>query len=209
MLVNLAGEEAREVAKILSSETGKKILDFMSVKESVTETEVADSLNLPLSTVHYNMQQLLKAKLVVADEYHYSKRGKEILHYKLAKKYIIIAPQGESKKSFFEHLKKYIPVTLIAISISVIIKMISFFYAKTGTFKATSVIMEDVTQVANKMLREAPNQQILQTTPEVVKTPTYSLGLPEYFLIGAIVVILIMIFIEYFRWRKDKENKFN
>jgi len=111
MLVSLKEDKAQKLAQVISNPTCRKILDHLALKE-VSETDIAKELNIPLSTVHYNLSQLKESKLVETEEFHYSKKGKEILHYKLANKYIIIAPKDASS-SFLESLKTLIPVTTI------------------------------------------------------------------------------------------------
>ena len=92
ILLSLDDSKAQDIANIVNNKSSKKILDFLADCNDSTESEIAKRLNLPISTVHYNLQQLVKTELVVIEEYHYSKKGKEINHYKLANKYIIIAP---------------------------------------------------------------------------------------------------------------------
>ena len=84
------------IAEYRDTDTGKhtKRIGLLSQK-------LAKAMNLPLSTVHYNLQLLLKAGLVSADNYHYSEKGKEVLHYKLSNKYVIIAPKKTDKLKGF------------------------------------------------------------------------------------------------------------
>jgi len=112
----------KKISNVISNESCRKILDFLSEKEA-TESEISEKLNIPISTVHYNLQQLVEAGLVSADEFHYSKKGKEISHYKLANKYIIIAP----KKTFGlkEKLKSIFPVVLITSGAALILQYMS------------------------------------------------------------------------------------
>ena len=83
LLVSLKEKEAKELAQVISSKTCRKILDALS-KGSATESELSKMLKLPMSTIHYNLQLLIKSKLITADEYHYSEQGKEVLHYSLS-----------------------------------------------------------------------------------------------------------------------------
>jgi len=111
LLVSLEEDKAKQLAQVLSNDTARKILNFLSKKEYITESELAKELNMPLSTVHYNIQALLKAGLVNDDHYTYSEKGKQITHYTLANKYVIIAPK--KTRSLFEKLKRYLPVVAI------------------------------------------------------------------------------------------------
>ncbi len=111
VLISLKDEKAKKLGELLGNPTAKKILELLAKKE-YTATDIAKELQLPLSTIHYNLTNLEQGKLVVADEYHYSAKGKEVKHYKLANKMVIIAPEQPSA-SVIEKLKKILPVALI------------------------------------------------------------------------------------------------
>ena len=110
LMVSLQEDKARHISQVLSNASCRKILDYLSEREA-TESELAKKLGIPISTAHYNITQLVKSNLVVAEEFHYSKKGKEVLHYKLANKYIIIAPR--STHGIKTKLKSIIPAVLI------------------------------------------------------------------------------------------------
>lgn len=111
LVVTLGESETKELASVLSNQTSKKILNALSQK-AYTESDLAKTLKIPLSTVHYNVQQLVKAKLVQSEEYSYSKKGREIQHYKLTNKYIVIAPTPSF--DILERLKTVLPVFIVA-----------------------------------------------------------------------------------------------
>src|SRR3989338_7971312 len=110
LLVNLKEEKSKKLAQVLSNDSSRKILDFLASRKSATETEIAAELNIPLSTAHYNIQQLMHANIIEADEFHYSEKGKEVNHYKLSNKMIIIMPKENVK--LLDRLKKLIPAAL-------------------------------------------------------------------------------------------------
>ena len=112
LMLNLDDDGAKDVANILSNKKCSKILDLLTEKE-MSEEDISKELDMPISTVHYNLKQLIKAGLIVADKYRYSKKGKEIKIYAPANKFIIIAPKGKDKTSFLEQLKNIIPSFLI------------------------------------------------------------------------------------------------
>ena len=78
LLVSLKEDKAKELAQVISNESCRKILDYLSERQHVTETELAQKLNVPISTVHYNLQHLMKAGIVTVDEFHYSEKGREV-----------------------------------------------------------------------------------------------------------------------------------
>ncbi|MDO8556819.1 MAG: helix-turn-helix domain-containing protein [Nanoarchaeota archaeon] len=94
VLVSLEEDKAKHLAEVLSNKTARLILNYLSEHEEATETTVAKDLQLPLSTVHYNLQNLKKTGLVETEEFQWSSKGKQQDLYKLAKKFIVIQPKG-------------------------------------------------------------------------------------------------------------------
>ena len=110
LMVSLQEDKVKHISQVLSNARCRKILDYLAEKEA-SESELSEKLGIPISTIHYNIRQLVKSNLVVAEEFHYSKKGKEVLHYKLANKYIIIAPK--TTYGIKTKLKSIIPTALI------------------------------------------------------------------------------------------------
>ena len=132
LLVSLEESKAKELAQIISNDLCRKILDYLSAKEKgATETEISKEMLIPLSTVHYNLQQILKSGIVKTEEFHYSAKGREVLHYSLANKYIIIAPKATATESLANKLKKILPVVAIVAGTSAAIQL--FTGLKNGT----------------------------------------------------------------------------
>lgn len=90
LTLSLAGRDAKRVARLLSSDSARRVMDAVS-DESKSESSLAKELGMPLSTVHYNVQRLFDAGLVVSDEFTYSEKGKEVRHYRLASDHIVIS----------------------------------------------------------------------------------------------------------------------
>jgi predicted ArsR family transcriptional regulator len=147
VLVSLNENKAKKIAEVISNNTCRKILDYMAARKDVTEADLAKDLGIPISTAHYNMQSLMEAKLVKSNEFHYSVKGKEVNHYRLANQYVIIAPEGE-KEAIREKLKSIIPTALIMGAAAVVIKLFSGFY----TVKASTVMAE----AAPRLMGAAP-----------------------------------------------------
>jgi DNA-binding transcriptional ArsR family regulator len=122
VMLSLKGDKAKKLAHALTNKSADKILAFLANKKDATESQIAKSLKLPVSTVNYTMKVLVEAKLVVAEEYHYSEKGREVNHFKLAKKYIIIAPDDEDE-GFFQRMKKYVPAFAVTIGVAGVFKL--------------------------------------------------------------------------------------
>ncbi len=122
ILVSLEDEKTKKLSQSITNETCRKILNYLSEKEEATETLISKDLNIPMPTVNYNMKLLVENGLVEVNEFHYSRKGREVDHYSLANKMIIISPKKDEK--LLSRLKKLLPVAAI---IGVIGYTINFF----------------------------------------------------------------------------------
>jgi DNA-binding transcriptional ArsR family regulator len=179
LMVSLEEDKAKQLAQVLSNDTARKILDYLSKKDHSTETEISKDMNLPLSTAHYNIQLLVKANLVNADDYTYSEKGKEIIHYSLSNKYVIIAPRKNT--ALLEKLKEFLPVVLLATAASVLIKYL--------WQPALEIIMQRKAEKAADMLLIAPR------AAPVADITSSSQEFALFFLAGSVFSLLI-----YFVW---------
>jgi len=169
LLVSLNESKAKELAQVVSNNTCRKILDYLSNHDDATETQISEDLDIPISTVHYNLHQLIKGKLVEAEEFHYSKKGKEVNHYKLANKYIIIAPKTTTT-SFKEKLAKIFPVAIFIILGAGLIQLISFF--RMGLMSSTLDSSVSSMQLANEMIDPAIRNVAMDTAASVAQGAT-------------------------------------
>jgi predicted ArsR family transcriptional regulator len=189
----LSMKDSKNVANAMSNETAQKIISYLAEHKESTESDISKELKIPLPTVHYNIQQLKKARLIEAKEFFWSKKGKEMLVYKLAKKYIIIAP--DSSENNLSKLKNLLPVTLLSLVGSGII----YLWQKSQIFTSkSSRIMSDFTaqEAVGKALPGA--EQAANLTQEVVTQvipPNYAL----FFLMGSLFVIFVILMLTLIR----------
>ncbi len=207
LLVDLNDDKTKKLAETITSDTSRKILDYLTEKDD-TESNISEKLALPISTVHYHLHKLMEAGLILVEQFHYSQKGKEINHYKLANKYIIIAPSKISQLGIREKLRNIFPATLICIGIAGIIKTIDYF--KTQTISASGLLMQkSAAPLAKLPVKEAAqnfaSDLVFESTSSVIKSPDLAL----WFLIGSISAILIYlisaIIKEYWNNKKNKE----
>lgn len=145
LLVSLQEKEAKKLAQIVSNDTCRKILEYLGEHES-TETELAQKLNLAISTVHYNLQALQKGGLVESKEFHYSEKGREVSHYKLANKYIIIAPKATF--GLKEKLRNILPIGIIALGAAIIIEWSRRLFGGFGSVGKAPVLSQIASEKA-------------------------------------------------------------
>ena len=91
--VDIDDPRAGAIAEVMSNKTAKKILSLIAEKE-LSESDIASELSLPLNTVGYNINKLLKAGLIEKSKtFFWSVKGKKIPTYKLSNKKIVISPK--------------------------------------------------------------------------------------------------------------------
>lgn len=203
LLVSLEEEKAKKLAQVISNPSCRKILDFLAVK-SGTETSISSELKLPLSTVHYNLQHLLNSGLVDADRFHYSSKGKEVLHYSLANKYVIIAPKAASD-SFIEKLKSLVPAFIIVGALGLIASMFSRTYT-AGTFGAQELMTKsmEAAPAADAARGVMLQETAVASTQTIAQTSQAMLPMWFWFILGAVLMIIVYLLIEWARKRLKK-----
>jgi DNA-binding transcriptional ArsR family regulator len=188
LLVSLKEDEAKKLAQVISNDTSRKILDFLASRKDATETEIATHLEMPLSTTHYNLQALVKAKLVAADEFHYSDKGKEVNHYSLANKYVIIAP-ANAPETLRERLKRFLPVATVALTGAAALQLYKYL-----TFEPIAPAPEAFDAEAPMLMAKAAVQET------VTAAPPHIWANPEFwFLYGVVFAIITFVVVDYLR----------
>ncbi|MEM2121682.1 MAG: helix-turn-helix domain-containing protein [Candidatus Woesearchaeota archaeon] len=184
LVLSLDDERISKVAEVMSNKTSIRILKLLSNK-SLTESEIAEQLRIPLSTVHYNIQKLLEAGLIEAKEYHYSKKGKEINHYAVSKQYVIFAHKIEEKSIIkeFSKILTSILISLVTLSFINYLKL-NFLRRDFPTLK------QEVAYESVQVLKSTSTQPQLKETLQ--KTTLY-----HNFFIFIILLILSYLIISF------------
>ncbi|MCX6711363.1 MAG: helix-turn-helix domain-containing protein [Candidatus Woesearchaeota archaeon] len=181
ILLSLDEKRIKKIAEALSSETAHKILDFLAEKGSATETEISKLLMLPISTVHYNLRNLMESTLVSAKEFHYSEKGKEVNHYSLSNKYIVIAPKGEEKT------REEIKSALFATAIVGLGAVALWLFSRAGrSFSKASSFSVQSAKSAEMLMENTASAGPFQTA---VATPQTW----PWFLAGGVVAVLAFV----------------
>ena len=232
ILVSLEDEKTKKLSQSITNETCRKILNYLSEKEDATETQISNDLGIPMPTVNYNMKLLVENGLVEINEFHYSRKGREVDHFSLANKMIIISPKKDEK--LLSPLKKLLPVVAI---IGVIGYGINFFSkplqyvtniipnevmakgvvveesARMMAYDATEAVLDETAIEAadtsmQMVVQEAPNQinnltaNVTNTITETIHVPLLNQTAVYWFLIGAVVAILLIWLFYYLLNRK-------
>jgi len=111
ILMNLEDDNSKRIAEVIGNKTSKAILDYLGDVKDASQKDISDALNIPMNTMDYNMKKLLSVGLVEKTKnFFWSKKGKKIPMYKLARKHIVISPK--SVRPNITVLKTILPVIL-------------------------------------------------------------------------------------------------
>ena len=199
LLVDLNDKKTKKLAETITSETSRKILDYLADKDD-SEQNLSKELGIPISTIHYHLQKLVEASLVVVDEFHYSKKGREINHYKLANSYIIITPKKVT--GLKQKLKSILPVGLIVLGVSAIIKFANMFILggkvpmmEKSLMAAQPTAAKMVTDNAESMVGGVQSAMVTSSTPDIAL----------WFLIGGMSTVFVYVLVVLIReWIKEE-----
>jgi DNA-binding transcriptional ArsR family regulator len=192
LVVSLKESKTKKLAQVITNDTSVKILDYLANRDAATETEISTALKAPISTIHYNLQALMDTRMVKWNEFHYSEKGKEVRHYTLANKYILIAPAGES--GLREKLKGILPISAILLAATFTIQYLStkaIGFARLGGMMQEKALMTASDEVNQLIAPSAPEAARLATQPYIFAGLTQSLAF--WFAVGAFSALLLYI----------------
>ena len=125
IMMGLDDERSKDIAEVLGNKTCKKIIEHLAETKEASEKDISDALGIPINTVEYNLNKLIKTGLVEkAKNFFWSVKGKKIDMYRLAKKHIVISPKP--KRVDMKELRTILPLVLIAAAIIAIVALLIF-----------------------------------------------------------------------------------
>lgn len=149
ILVLPVNGESRKITQILSNGTSLKILELLGEK-SMSATDIADNLNLPLTTVKYNLDSLVESDLIKVKQIKWSQKGRQVKIYESVEKLIVLVPSKSSidRISLVNILQKYIGVIGSAVFAAAGIEYFSAYMQAKRIFDATAPIRMAKTESA-------------------------------------------------------------
>ena len=116
VLILPLNEDSKKITQALSNEKSLTILKLLA-QDPMSTTELASSLDMPLTTVKYNLDGLIESDLIHVREIKWSKKGRKIKIYEPVQKLIVVVPGSSNKdrSSIMGMLKKYIGMAAGAI----------------------------------------------------------------------------------------------
>ncbi|MBT6995533.1 helix-turn-helix domain-containing protein [Candidatus Woesearchaeota archaeon] len=185
MMVSM--KDSKSVADALSNKTSQKILQYLTEKKEATESELAEKLEIPLPTIHYNIQQLKKANLIKSKEFFWSKKGRKMKIFTLAKKFIVISP--DSSEDTLSKLKSLLPVTVLSFVGAGIVHLYQKSRIVTGVISKESFV-----ETAGKVIPQADKivEGDANVIPETISTLSQEPNLALWFLAGSLLSIVLV-----------------
>lgn len=159
VLVLPVNGESRKITQILSNETSIKILELLG-KKSMSATSIAEELELPLTTVKYNLDSLIESDLIKVKQIKWSKKGRQVKIYESVEKLIVLVPSKSSidKLSLVSLLQKYLGVIVAAFFAAAGIEYFSAYMKAKRVIDATAPLRMKTMETFD---RSSPDQTVL------------------------------------------------
>lgn len=182
--VDLADERIEQIAEIMGNKTCRKILAVIAEKE-MSESEIAESLGIPLNTAGYNVKKLVSAGLLEKNKgFFWSVKGKKIERYSVSNKKIVISPRVG--------VKGVLPAVVVTGIIAVGIKL---FQDLSNKYVAT----EGSSSASQELYAAAPLASDAARNGMEFASASSGGNIVLWFLFGALAALIIVL---AFNWRK-------
>ncbi|MEA1894168.1 MAG: winged helix-turn-helix domain-containing protein [Euryarchaeota archaeon] len=174
VLILPLGEESKKITQTLSNDSARQVLELLA-DEPMSASDIAEKLEIPLTTVKYNLDALIESGLIMIKQTRWSVKGRKIKIYSPIRKLIVVVPDKTDRKSVTDILRRYLGVVLGAAGISAIIE-----WWHQPLLAGTGKVVRDIAAESESGIPPAPAAvpvSVLAPTP--VSTPT-----PEPMLVG-------------------------
>ena len=132
LVIPLASEQRKKIAQALSNETTVTILQELG-QQAGSATDLADRLQLPLTTVKYSIDALLDAELIRVLSVSLSKKRREIKHYAAVKRAIVFTPEKTDINAIklVQRILPYFVVVLVSIPLAFVLRDFVYYFVST------------------------------------------------------------------------------
>lgn len=192
LMFSLDDEKSKDLAEVLGNHSCKKIMVFLAEKNA-SASEISKQLRVPLNTVTYNIEKLVKSGLVEKESHWWSVKGKKIPIYTLSSKQIIISP----KRSSLKKLKTIIPVILASGFIGILIKYFSEKTVQTSNYDYAQPAMTSLQEATPKVMAEGGNL-VAQNLTAILNSNG------SWFMAGCLFAVLLYLILEKYNERRQK-----
>jgi DNA-binding transcriptional ArsR family regulator len=207
LILPLNDKNSKKISQIISNDTARDILEAIA-SESLSASELAEKLDIPLTTVQYNLDKLNDAGLVKIERTKYSEKMKTVKIYAPQRKFVVIVPEKTSRGDVIATLKRYLTVIFFAV-------------VGSGVIEFLAIKMKGpIGEVTRSIYEEGGGVSAPIPAPEIVPSPMpaskgIDLGFGFdifahpglWFLFGCLFVILAIFIIEHLGHKKGSKEK--
>lgn len=187
LILPLNDSTAKKISLALANETSRKVLGALA-EEPLAASQISEKLGMQLTTLHYNIENLIEVGLIKVERTRYSEKGREVKIYAPTRKYIVIAPENVGKEEVKSTLKKFLFGIYFLLAAGASGYIFQKLYYKLGA------LLVAAPQIA-PMLEKAVPAPITVPTPEPTVTQVASFYI--WFVFGAIFALALL-----FLWKK-------
>ncbi len=94
-------------------------------ENSMSASDIAAQLDVPLTTIKYNLENLVDVGLIKIKRIKYSEKGRRVKVYAPIRKLIVLVPEKTDSTAVMDVLKKYLGVIFAAVFASGLVEMIT------------------------------------------------------------------------------------
>ena len=131
LLVLPLGEDSKKITQVISNDTAREIIELLA-EHSMSASDIAKKLNVPLTTVKYNLENLVEVGLAKIERIKYSEKGRQVKVYAPVRKLIVVVPEKMDNGSIVDILKKYLGVILAAVLATGLVELLTGPYFKSN-----------------------------------------------------------------------------
>ena len=150
VLILPLGEESKKITQTLSNDSARQVLELLA-DEPMSASDIAEKLEIPLTTVKYNLDALIESGLITIKQTRWSVKGRKIKIYAPIRKLIVVVPDKTDRNSVADILRRYLGVVLGAAGISAIIE-----WWHQPLLAGTGKVVRDVAEEAESGIPPAP-----------------------------------------------------
>lgn len=196
LLVLPLGEDSKKITQVITNDTAREIIELLA-EHSMSASDIAKKLNVPLTTVKYNLENLVEVGLAKIERIKYSEKGRKVKVYAPVRKLIVVVPEKMDNGSIADILKKYLGVILAAVLATGLVELLTGPYFKSDSMMKSEFegmssdemvsnvsyyardVAGAVNETANKMMiNDTVGAVISEVAEEAVSMPTV---LPTHF----------------------------
>ncbi|HUV83211.1 MAG TPA: winged helix-turn-helix domain-containing protein [archaeon] len=196
LLVLPLGEDSKKITQVITNDTAREIIELLA-EHSMSASDIAKKLNVPLTTVKYNLENLVEVGLAKIERIKYSEKGRKVKVYAPVRKLIVVVPEKMDNGSIIDILKKYLGVILAAVLATGLVELLTGPYFKSDSMMKSEFegmssdemvsnvsyyardVAGAVNETANKMMiNDTEGAVISEVAEEAVSMPT---ALPTHF----------------------------